>query len=75
MREYSRWGAVYQSGYIWRQGFPILIHGTRASEHKSERLLRMSIKVAHLPRDIANANPIHETQDRAIELSEQTGNR
>jgi hypothetical protein len=35
----------------------------------------MSIKVAHLPRDIANAGPIHETQDRAIELSEQTGNR
>jgi len=56
-------------------GFPILVHGTRAREHKSERLLRMSIKVAHLPRDIANASPIHQTQDRAIELSEQTGNR
>jgi len=43
------------------QGFPILIDGTRASEQKSESLLRMSIKVAHLPRDIANTNPVHET--------------
>ena len=64
-----------QVGSSVEQGFPILIDGTRASEHKSERLLRMSIKEAHLPRDIANANPVHETQDRAIELSEQTGNR
>jgi hypothetical protein len=52
----------------------MLIHGTRTSEHKSERLLRMSIKIAHLSGDIANTSPIHETQDRAIELSEQTGN-
>jgi len=31
----------------------------------------MSIKVAHLSRDIANTSPIHETQDGAIELSQK----
>jgi hypothetical protein len=31
----------------------------------------MSIKVAHLSGDIANANPVQETQDRAIELSQE----
>jgi hypothetical protein len=35
----------------------------------------VSIKVAHLPRDIPNASPIHQTQDRTIELSQQVGNR
>ena len=42
------------------QGFPILIDETRTSEEKSERLLRMGIKVAHLPRDIVNPKPVHE---------------
>ena len=58
-----------------RQGFPILKDDTGAGEHQSERLLRMSIKVAHLACDIANASPIHETQDGTIELSQQVGNR
>jgi hypothetical protein len=31
----------------------------------------MSIKEANLSGDIANANPIHESQDSTIELSEQ----
>jgi len=54
------------------QGFPILIDETRASEDQSERLLWMSIKVAHLSGAIANTSPIHATQDRTIELSQQT---
>jgi len=35
----------------------------------------MSVKVAHLSRDIANARPVHQAEHRAIELSEQTGHR
>jgi len=58
-----------------RQGFPILLDETRAREQKSERLLRVSIKVAHLARDIADASPIHQTQDRTIELSQQARDR
>ena len=49
-----------QDGRSWSQGFPILIDNTRASEEKSERQLRMGIKEAHLPCDIANPKPIHE---------------
>jgi len=58
---------------IW-QGFPILINGTGASKHKSESLLDMSIKVAYLSSDIANASPVHQTQHGAIELSQEAGN-
>ena len=75
IREYTRKTQQMQQTHGELQGFPILIDGTGASEHKSKRLFRMSIKIAHLPRDIANANPVHETQDRTIELSKQTGNR
>ncbi len=35
----------------------------------------MSIKVAHLSSDIANADPIHQAQNGALELSETAGNR
>jgi len=41
------------------QGFPILKNGTLTSKHEVEGLLKMSIKVAHLPRDIANPSPVH----------------
>ncbi|HEX4207924.1 MAG TPA: hypothetical protein VHZ51_27735 [Ktedonobacteraceae bacterium] len=35
----------------------------------------MSVEVAHLPSDIANAHSIQQAQDGAIELSKETGNR
>lgn len=35
----------------------------------------MSVKVAHLPSDIANARSIHQHQDGAIQLSQKTGKR
>lgn len=57
------------------QGFPILKNGTRASEHKSESLLDMSIKGAHLSSDIANASPVHSTQHGTIELSQEARHR
>ncbi len=53
----------------------MLKNGTATSEQKSERLLDMSIKVAHLPSDIAHTNAIHEAQDRTIQPSEQARNR
>jgi hypothetical protein len=46
-----------------------------SSEHQCESLFQMSIKVAHLPSDIVNADSIHQAQGRAIELSENAGNR
>src|SRR5579884_2664692 len=57
------------------QGFPILIKRTQSSQNEIESLVNLSIKIAHLLRDIANANAIHEAQDRAVHLSEQTGRR
>ncbi len=45
------------------------------SEHQSQSLFNMGVKIAHLARDIANPHPIQQTQDGAIELSEQAGNR
>lgn len=56
------------------RGFPLLINRTPASEQKSKSLLVMGIKGAHLPSDIANAGPIHQAQNGAIELSQETGN-
>jgi hypothetical protein len=44
---------------------------TGAREHKSERLLWLSIKVAHLSSDITNSSVVYTTQDCAIELSQQ----
>ncbi len=35
----------------------------------------MSIKIAHLSSDIANASPVHSTQHGAIELSQQARHR
>jgi hypothetical protein len=57
------------------QGFPILINRTAASKQKSESLRVLSVKVAHLPSHIANASAIHQAQNCAIKLGEQTGNR
>ncbi len=60
--------------YVY-QGFPILIHDTRPRENQSESLFKVSIKVAHLWCDMANPCAIHQAQDGAIELSEQSGYR
>lgn len=57
------------------QGFPILINGTLTSQDEGKRLFRMGIKKTHLASDVANSEPIHQTEHRTIELSEQTGNR
>jgi hypothetical protein len=45
------------------QGFAMLLNGTMSSEDENERLLKMCIKAAHVARHIANADPIHRTQD------------
>ena len=60
---------------VGEQGVPILVHLTRASEQQSKRLLRMSIKEAHLTSDIADPSAVHTTQDSAIELSQQARHR
>ncbi|EFH85221.1 hypothetical protein Krac_6396 [Ktedonobacter racemifer DSM 44963] len=38
-------------------------------------MVEMSVKVAHLSSDIANARSIHQHQDGAIQLSQKTGKR
>ncbi len=57
------------------QGFPILIDGTLTSKNEIQGLVVLSVKIAHLSRDITTPNAIHEAQDRTIELSEETGGR
>ena len=56
------------------QGFPILINQTITSEHKSKSLFDMSVEIAHLPGDIVDPCPIHQTQRSAVELSQEALN-
>lgn len=46
-----------------------------SSKDKSQSLLRMGFKEAHLARHIANTDAIHQTQNQTIELSEQASDR
>lgn len=66
----------HEKEVVWRymQGFPILINGTPAGENEIKSLVVLSVKIAHLPRDIAHPNAIQETQDGTVELSEEAGN-
>jgi hypothetical protein len=56
------------------QGFPILINRTATGKQQSKGLIEMSIEGAHLSRHIANAEPVHQAHDGAIELGEQPRN-
>ena len=62
-----------QVGDCINQGFPILINRTMSSENEIESLVVLSVKIAHLSRNIANPNAIHETEDRAVASRQETG--
>jgi hypothetical protein len=57
-----------------RPGFPILINGTLVSVNEIEALVVLRVKIAHLPKNIAKPDAVHETQDGTVELSEETRN-
>jgi hypothetical protein len=51
-----------ESWYKW-QGFPILINRTPSSQNEIQGLIDLSIKIAHLSRDITSqefSDPIHD---------------
>jgi hypothetical protein len=53
----------------------MLINRTVASQNKIKGLVVLRVKIAHLSSHIANPNAIHQTQDRTVELGEETGGR
>src|SRR5579884_636073 len=63
----DRYTVFFPQGTIQEQGFPILIQQARAGEKSLKSLVEMGIEKGSLTRDIANAQPIQQAQDGAIE--------